>query len=263
MPRATVTTPTSAKPRDLERLRHAYFTSRTMYSSAAPNRASCTPFPGGLESTEGRERLPARRGRRLRERALEQATGLSSGVEQEAFDDPKWLSGHGAPTPRTFAQAEADLIASIRHATVGGTLPEWTGRRLDGTEEPLSAYRGRMLPIDFWATWCAPCITVLPDLRALVADLPADRFALLAISVDDEVETVTEFMKQEAMPWYNWHLGISSDLERVFDVRGFPTYLLADEDGTILFKGTGAPAAALRCLAERAVAGGEHDCEEV
>ena len=164
----------------------------------------------------------------LRERALEQATGLSRGVEEEAFDDPMWLSGHGGPSPRNFAQAEADLIASIQHATVGGTLPEWTGRRLDGTQEPLSAYRGRVLLIDFWATWCGPCITVLPDLRALVADLPADRFALLAISVDEEAETVTEFMKQEAMPWYNWHLGMSSDLERVFDVRGFPTYLLAD-----------------------------------
>ena len=198
----------------------------------------------------------------LRERALEQATGLSKGVKEEAFDDPKWLSGPSAPTRRTFAQAEADLIASIRHATVGGTLPEWTGRRLDGTAEPLSAYRGRVLLIDFWATWCGPCITVLPDLRALVADLPPDRFALLAISVDEEAETVTEFMKQEAMPWYNWHLGLSIDLERVFDVRGFPTYLLADEDGTILFKGTGAPVAALRCLAERALTREERDCEE-
>ena len=198
----------------------------------------------------------------LRERAVAQATGLSRGVEEEAFDDPKWLSGHGGQSPRTFAQAEADLIVSIQHATVGGTLPEWAGRRLDGTQEPLSAYRGRVLLIDFWATWCGPCITALPDLRALVADLPADRFALLAISVDEEAETVTEFMKQEAMPWYNWHLGLSIDLERVFDVRGFPTYLLADEYGTILFKGTGASLPKLRCLAERAVAGEERDCEE-
>ena len=137
--------------------------------------------------------------------------------------------------PRTFAQAEADLIASIRHATISGTLPEWTGRRLDGTEEPLSAYRGRVLLIDFWATWCVPCIDALPDLREMVADLPADRFALLAISVDEELETVTEFMEREAMPWYNWHVGISSDLVRILDVGGFLTYLLADENGTIVF----------------------------
>ena len=190
--------------------------------------------------------LAARRGR-----ALQQAAGLSRGVEDETFDD--WM-----PPVRTFAQAEADLIASIEHATAGGTLPEWTGRRLDRTEEPLSAYRGRVLLIDFWATWCAPCIDALPKLRDMVAELPPDRFALLAISVDEELETVTEFMKREAMPWHNWHVGASSEIEQILDVRGFPTYLLADENGVVL--SNGAPLAKLRCMAARKVAGEEPDC---
>ena len=194
-----------------------------------------------------------------RERALEQATGLSTGVEQETFDDPVRLVGDSASASRTFAQAEADLIASIRHGTVGGTLAEWIGRRLDGTEEPLSAYRGRVLLLDFWATWCPPCIEALPELRQLVSDLPADRFALLAISVDADVATVTEFMQKEPMPWYNWHAGISSDLERILDVRGFPTYLLVDAAGAILFNGN-APVAQLRCMVERAVAGQDPNC---
>ncbi len=192
-----------------------------------------------------------------RERALEQAKGLSAGVEDETFDDS--MRRPGDEMPRTFAQAEADLMASIEHATVGSTLPEWTGRRLDGTEEPLSAYRGRVLLIDFWATWCVPCIDALPELREMVGELPADRFALLAISVDEELETVTEFMEREAMPWYNWHLGLSSDLERILNVRGFPTYLLADENGRILSNADG-PLARLRCMAEREVAGKAPDC---
>ena len=119
----------------------------------------------------------------LRERALEAATGLSAGLEEEPFAANVGGTPHAA---RTFAEAEADLVAGIRHAAVGGTLPELTGRRLDGREEPLSAYRGRVLLIDFWATWCVPCIVALPELRALVADLPADQFALLAVSVDEE-----------------------------------------------------------------------------
>lgn len=192
-----------------------------------------------------------------RERALEQAKGLSAGVEDETFDDS--MRRPSDERPRTFAQAEADLIASIEHATVGSTLPEWTGQQLDGTEEPLSAYRGRVLLIDFWATWCVPCIDALPELRKMVADLSADRFALLAVSVDEELETVTEFMEREAMPWSNWHLGLSSDLERILDVRGFPTYLLADENGRVLSNG-GNSLAEMRCMAERAVAGDPPDC---
>lgn len=194
-----------------------------------------------------------------RERALEAAMGLSAGVEDVTFDDPGPQPGANAPAPRTFAEAEADLVTTIRHATVGGTLPEWTGRRLDGSEEPLSAYRGRVVLIDFWATWCPPCIAVLPELRQLVSDLPADRFALLAISVDQELATVTGFMEKEPMPWDNWHVGVGSEIETLLDVRNFPTYLIVDADGTILFNGNG-PFPMLRCMTERAVAGEDPNC---
>ena len=187
----------------------------------------------------------------LRERALAAATGLSAGLEDEPFA----ANVGGTPqAARTFAEAEADLVASIRHATVGGTLPELTGRRLDGREEPLSTYRGRVLLIDFWATWCGPCIVALPELRALVADLPADQFALLAVSVDEEFAAVTDLMEREPMPWYNWHVGLGSDIERSLAVRGFPTYVLVDQEGVIMANGFG-PLPRLRCIAERAVAG--------
>lgn len=189
-----------------------------------------------------------------RDRALAAATGLSVGVEGETFDRQPSFSEGAAPETRTFAQAEADLLDVIRHATVGGTLPELIGRQLDGTEEPLSAYRGRVVLIDFWATWCVPCIAALPELRDLVAELPADRFALLAVSVDQELATVTDFMANEPMPWPNWHAGLRSDVERRLAVRAFPTYLLADEEGVILANGFG-PLPRLRCMAERAVAG--------
>ena len=186
----------------------------------------------------------------LRARALAAATGLSEGVEDEPF-----AANGGTPqAARTFAETEADLVASIRHGSVGGTLPALTGRRLDGREEPLSAYRGRVLLIDFWATWCVPCIDALPELRALVADLPADRFALLAVSVDEELAVVTDLMEREPMPWDNWHVGMGSDIERSLAVRGFPTYVLVDQEGVILSNGFG-PLPRLRCLAERAVAG--------
>ena len=194
-----------------------------------------------------------------RERAEQMAMGLSAGVEAEPFDAPGPGPGPAAPDRRTFAEAEADLLATIRHGTVGGTLPEWTGRRLDGTKQPLSDYKGRVLMIDFWATWCPPCIAVLPDLRQLVSDLPSDKFALLAISVDAELATVTRFMEKEPMPWDNWHVGVSSEIERILGVGGFPTYLLVDADGTILFNGNAA-LTQLRCVAERAVAGVDPRC---
>ncbi len=170
-----------------------------------------------------------------RQAALNAATGLSAGIENARFDG----YGTGVPRVRTFAEAEADLIRSIRHGTVGGTLPELTGTRLDGTGEPLSAYRGRVVLLDFWATWCSPCVDALPELRKLVAELPADRFALLAISVDERRETVTRFLEDEPTPWMNWHTGFRHDIVRTLDVRTFPTYVLVDEQGRIVARHSG------------------------
>ena len=165
---------------------------------------------------------------------IDAASGLSAGVESERFGDARPGS---ADTSRTFAEAEADLLRTIRHATVGSAVLDMTGRRLDGAVDRFSSYRGRVVLINFWATWCAPCIDVLPELRELVAGLPADRFALLGISVDEALETVTAFREREPMPWTNWHVGIESDVTRAWAVRGFPTYVLVDDQGVILARG--------------------------
>ena len=155
------------------------------------------------------------------------------GVSQAALLIPEEICAREPPS------AEADLIHSIRHGTVGGTLPDLTGTRLDGTEEPLSTYHGKVVLLDFWATWCSPCVDALPELRELVAELPADRFALLAISLDEEPATVTRFMEDEPMPWMNWHAGPRHNIVRILDVRAFPTYVLVDEQGRILARHSG------------------------
>ena len=126
------------------------------------------------------------------------------------------------------------MLFRIRHATAGGTLPAASGERLDGAEETLAAYAGKVVLIDFWATWCAPCVAALPELRDLVEELPRERFAILSISVDAERETVVDFQADQPMPWANWHVGDRSGIAKAWDVRGFPTYILVDEQGTIL-----------------------------
>lgn len=163
-----------------------------------------------------------------RQEALGAATGLSAGVEDEEFLGATFAAG------TTFADAETRLMDTIRYATVGTTPPELTGSTLDGGEEGLSDYRGRVVVLDFWATWCKPCIAALPKLRELVADLPSDRFALLSVSVDEKLETVTEFLEDEPMPWSNWHVGRGSEVIETLDVSSYPTYMLLDEQGEIL-----------------------------
>lgn len=175
--------------------------------------------------------LPAEDREVLRRRAIEKATGLSAGVEEEKF---LGLHRDGTVTTQTLNEAEAELLRSLRHGTVGAVLPDVTGKRLDGIEEHLSDYRGRIVLLDFWATWCGPCVADLPKLRKLVVKLPADRFAVISISGDEEPGTVTRFIEDEPMPWTNWHTGEGSDFERLLRIEGYPSYLLVGEGGKIL-----------------------------
>ena len=162
-----------------------------------------------------------------REAAYAAARGLSAGVEEEPFKTRRDRD------PITLAEAEANLLNSFSFA-VGGSLPDVMASRLDGTEESYSAYAEQVVLLDFWATWCGPCVKSLPKLRELDESLPDERFEILSISVDENLDTVTEFQVDEPMPWANWHIGPKSDILKTWVVRGYPTYLLVDADGTVL-----------------------------
>lgn len=164
---------------------------------------------------------------KFREAAYAAARGLSDGVEAEPFKTRRDRD------PITLAEAEQNLLNSFSFA-VGGALPDVMANRLDGTEESYSTYADEVVLLDFWATWCGPCVQSLPKLRELDESLPDERFEILSISVDERLDTVTEFQVDEPMPWANWHIGPKSDILKTWVVRGYPTYLLVDSDGTVL-----------------------------
>lgn len=179
-------------------------------------------------STPSEDREP------YRERALSIAKGLSAGVEDAELEKRRRFDDDGTPIPfQTLAEAERDLLYNLNHLTVGRKLPSVMAKRLDGVEEDFSALGNQTVLIDFWATWCGPCVKSLPDLRELIAELPKDSFEILSISVDDEVDTVTEFQLEEPMPWANWHIGPRHEILQTWAVRGYPTYVLVDARGNI------------------------------
>ena len=186
------------------------------------------------------------------DRAEKLATGLSAGIENEAFVMTK-QGADGTEVPMTYADAEAELLYSLDSTMVGSVVSDVRARRVDGTEDSLAAYADRVVLVDFWATWCGPCKEAFPKLRELVDKLPKERFQIIGVSVDEELDTVTDYLADNPLQWVVWHVGDESELVRRWRVTGFPTYVLIGPDGTIIDKYPGVFNAEFKAEIEQAV----------
>jgi cytochrome c biogenesis protein CcmG, thiol:disulfide interchange protein DsbE len=107
----------------------------------------------------------------------------------------------------------------------------------DAAAVDLAEYRGTPLVVNFWASWCAPCVREMPDFQAF-SDQVGDRVPLLGVNVQDAPANARAFVEE---------LGITYDLasdprgELYAEVRGFgmPTTLFVDDAGTIVYRHTG------------------------
>ena len=184
--------------------------------------------------------------------ALALATGLSDGIADEVFILMR-QDADGTERPMTFADAEAELLYSLRSTTVGDFVSDVTATRLDGTTDSLSNYAGQVVLVDFWATWCGPCIAAFPKLREMTAELPEKHFQIVGINVDAELETAEGYLEDNPLPWVVWHVGDESEIVRKWRVTGFPTYVLIGPEGRILARNAGTFDEDFRTIIEQAV----------
>ena len=137
--------------------------------------------------------------------------------------------------PPAVAAGQGVCNVAARPAKLDFTLTDVEGRRVR-----LGEYRGRVVLVNFWATWCAPCKTEIPWLNELHVRYRKQGLAVIGVSVDDAVEKIRPFAQSMKMS-YPVLLGVGEDgfKESFGPLLGYPTTLLISRAGEICIRHVG------------------------
>ncbi len=135
-------------------------------------------------------------------------------------------------------QAEEREISAVP-AQVEFLAPSLTLTDLQGTPRALSDYRGQVVLVNLWATWCPPCKAEMPTLDAYYQKHRDEGFTLLAINAGDPAELVHEFVKQYRLSLPVW-LDPQNEASRVFRVMSYPSSFVIDRQGVVRLAWVGA-----------------------
>ncbi|WP_020474837.1 TlpA family protein disulfide reductase [Zavarzinella formosa] len=136
----------------------------------------------------------------------------------------------------TLADVAKGYLFEIRNLAVGMKAPAAASKNLKGEAVTLADLKGKVVVLDFWATWCGPCRAMIPHERELVERHKDKPFVFVSVSADDEKKDLEEFMKEEKMPWTHWWQGPDAPLLKTWNIRKFPTVYVLDTAGVIRHK---------------------------
>ncbi len=118
--------------------------------------------------------------------------------------------------------------------------PDFSFTSLQGEYVSLDDLRGKVVVLDFWGTWCPPCVESVPSLRSMHKKYSKEpSFVLIGISSDSDEDVWREFTEKNKMVWPQYR-DKDRRIHRAFGIRAFPTYILIDHEGIVRYMSTGA-----------------------
>ncbi len=149
---------------------------------------------------------------------------------QTAFVDVK--------DPNLLKAVETSLGGALKRVSLVGQPFSVEGTLVDGTPFDWSQYKGKYVLVDFWATWCRPCLAEFPNIKANYEKYKSKGFEVVAINLDDDLGAVKQFLEQGGPHWPSVvdpkATGFKNPLAVRCGVSAIPFILLVGPDGTVI-----------------------------
>ncbi len=136
-------------------------------------------------------------------------------------------------------QAAVTVKSAVDEDTIteGHAFPRLEFASLSGEQINLANLKGKAVLIDFWATWCGPCLRAMPDLIETYKEYHDQGFEIIGISLDKDQTQLEQYMQEKGITWQQYYdgLGWGNKMAKRFGVRGIPHIVLVDKNGAVHF----------------------------
>ena len=138
----------------------------------------------------------------------------------------------------SYAETARRLVENPRRSREN-YAPDFSFTSLQGEYISLDDLKGKVVMLDFWGTWCPPCVESVPELRNLYKRYSKEgSFVLLGISSDHDDVVWKDFTDRNRMVWPQYRDG-NRKIQNAFNIRAYPTYIVIDAEGIVRYQSTG------------------------
>ena len=142
--------------------------------------------------------------------------------------------------PILFLLTISFVVSSGYSQEVGSKAPEFSMPDLNGNSIKLSEFKGKVILVDFWASWCVPCKKSMPHIIDLYNNRSDSAFIVIAVNVDDEKSKISEFANSINVTFpFPVIFDKEKSLPALYNAEGMPTTIIIDKEGIIRFKESG------------------------